>query len=1058
MRQLHLIILSLLCTAGLCHSPSTGPLAYSIRVTNGPTVRIPGISPPTELTLTGARETFIRWTNENMNEVGRGATFQTTTPGTYHAWDVKVSSIPGEPDLESVTDAGAFTIPALSHFAESKSAAEVCLTSNAFTYATKIVWKRNGRVTRDGSVSCANVLLPGTYSATVTYSYGGQSATFEAPAAIVAPLPGTPVVSVETSFGKQVTSYNPVKPPRIVVVSAGYARYQLFKDDVIIVDQIGPPAVFPINTPGIYNFGAWRTILGNIAGFTNDIVLQKGDIPVPNIVSSNGGVLTYDHPTLQLTAEADHDPAIYGNGYTWYFNDQVIEGATASTLTISKTGNYSVKGCATYPDGSSQCQTSSPIQITGEIVHVNYVRMKLPLIENITSPSQLDALPPTQVNIATAYLDNFARPIEQVQQGASPLGGDIVSINEYDFMGRETRKFLPFVSAESGGTFLPLSPAHDLLTTFYQRDNDRVANTAFPYAETQYEASSLSRVLKQGNQGEEWQLSTGHVNSLSYANNKASDKVWIWAANSGGVSATKFYPDGSLVITQHTNEDGQVEREYKDKNNQVVLTEKVIEGDVKLRTYTVMDDMGRLSYVLPPKTVSALPDAATVTIPNDVLARECFSYRYDYRSRVIAKNMPGGGWQYIVYDKWDRVVLTQHANQRTRNKWSFNKYDQFNRVILNGEISLQTDLAGAIRADSLFYKDVHTNPALRYEQMGGSIHGYTNRSFPVLANESQVYQAMYYDNYDFLPQFSGGNYQFNPEPSLGLTANFPRVQSLVTGAKTVILGTNTYLKTVTYYDKKHRPIQVVSDNHLGGFDRVSNAYDFTGKVLKTKTNHQGLQSVTIDEENTYDPSHRLLKTYHTVAGGPRILLASHGYNELGQLVEKNIHSEDEETFLQSCDYTYNIRGWMEQMNPVETEENVSYPDLYRFGLSYTTNPGGLPDFQPSFSGNITAFSEARPSQTEDNGAEFKSVFSYRYDIRNQLTGASYYQPSDPLKNNAFDLPVISYDPNGNIKTLKRKGMIDGVPGLIDDLNYSYNGNQLIGVTDAADRTKGFIKK
>jgi YD repeat-containing protein len=44
---------------------------------------------------------------------------------------------------------------------------------------------------------------------------------------------------------------------------------------------------------------------------------------------------------------------------------------------------------------------------------------------------------------------------------------------------------------------------------------------------------------------------------------------------------------------------------------------------------------------------------------------------------------------------------------------------------------------------------------------------------------------------------------------------------------------------------------------------------------------------------------------------------------------------------------------------------------------------------------------------------------------------------------------LQYDLNGNIETLERKGPSGDGNGYIDDLTYSYNGNQLIKVEDAS---------
>ena len=38
------------------------------------------------------------------------------------------------------------------------------------------------------------------------------------------------------------------------------------------------------------------------------------------------------------------------------------------------------------------------------------------------------------------------------------------------------------------------------------------------------------------------------------------------------------------------------------------------------------------------------------------------------------------------------------------------------------------------------------------------------------------------------------------------------------------------------------------------------------------------------------------------------------YNELGELVDKKLHSANGNDFEQSLDYSYNIRGWLNSIN------------------------------------------------------------------------------------------------------------------------------------------------
>lgn len=1018
----------------------------AINIIGGPTVRIPGIASATIIQLSGHNTSYpVRWLL-NGTQVGAGSAFYASQAGTYFA-QVNLST---NPDNPLWTAAGSITIAALNHTVavngpnplNESTSTQLCLTSNASAYVTSRTWIRNGIT--DVTQACKTVLHPGAYAVAVTYTYGTESSILTTAAVTINVSLQAPVIQLSK------TTYNPVTPPLLTIANtASFTAFWIYCDDQAILYQTTPTVALP--KPGRYSVGG---LLSNKIVYTNDFTISKGNIPNPTISSNDGYVLSYEDPEIGLLTQAG-----YNNGYTWYFNGQAITGVVSENVTVFNPGSYAVKGCALFPDGTTECQTSAPVQITGEPIFVNYVRKKAPLVANIKTVSQLDALAFTQINISSVYADGFARPIQQVARAFSPIGKDVTSVSKYDSEGRELKKFLPFVRQANDGSYYHISNALQPLFQFYQQNNDKIANTAYPYAEAIYESSPLNRLLKQGAPGEEWQLTTIHIKSFSYSTNTLSDKVWIWSSGAQGLTASTYYLPGSLATAEMTDENGNKEREFKDKQNHIVLSEKLMEGGNTLRTYFIYDDFGRLTYVIPPKTTAALPNTATVNIAIDVLGRECFSYAYDERGRVTAKNIPGGGVTYFVYDPWDRVVLTQQANQRVKNKWLFNKYDAFNRVIMSGEISLTLDHAAARQTVASFYAGVSSNLSLRYEDLSGTIHGYTNRSYPVLTNANQVYSITYYDNYNFLSGFGSSDYQFKPEPSIGLNGNYPHAQKMVTGSKVVILGTNTYLNSVNYYDKFLRPVQIVALNHLNGIDRMSNAYDFSGKIIKERIDHTGPQPVIIDKEMTYDHAGRLKKVYHTINGGSKILLADHQYNEIGELTEKNIHSEDENTFLQSLDFTYNIRGWLSRLNSQEPDPNATHADLYAFELSYEAlTQNGLPNFQPAYNGNISAFAELRPMRTDETGLPFKSTFVYRYDARDQLRQAAYYQPSNPTKNGTYDIPLITYDANGNILTLKRNGITNGVQGLIDNLTYSYQGNQLIKVDDSADQGKGFLNR
>ena len=64
-------------------------------------------------------------------------------------------------------------------------------------------------------------------------------------------------------------------------------------------------------------------------------------------------------------------------------------------------------------------------------------------------------------------------------------------------------------------------------------------------------------------------------------------------------------------------------------------------------------------------------------------------------------------------------------------------------------------------------------------------------------------------------------------------------RSLRTGSLTARLGTDesTPLGEAYYYDFRHRLVQSVASNHLGGVSRYSYRYDFTGNPLGVREEH-----------------------------------------------------------------------------------------------------------------------------------------------------------------------------------------------------------------------------
>ena len=135
---------------------------------------------------------------------------------------------------------------------------------------------------------------------------------------------------------------------------------------------------------------------------------------------------------------------------------------------------------------------------------------------------------------------------------------------------------------------------------------------------------------------------------------------------------------------------------------------------------------------------------------NDFLDRWAFQYKYDGRNRMTEKRVPGAGWVYMIYDKADRLVLTQDANQRGINQWTFTKYDIFARPVSTG---FYTNVNDTTQAQMQALIDAHYSNAANpmYEEIGTTVHGYTNQAFPLVSSANDYLAVTYYDDYNNLP-------------------------------------------------------------------------------------------------------------------------------------------------------------------------------------------------------------------------------------------------------------------------------------------------------------------
>jgi RHS repeat-associated protein len=654
----------------------------------------------------------------------------------------------------------------------------------------------------------------------------------------------------------------------------------------------------------------------------------------------------------------------------------------------------------------------------------------------------------TQINATTVvnnadlieqiqYFDGLGRPTQQIGIKQSPDHNDMITYVDYDPFGRQTKQYLPYKATGNRGSYRTNSQPDAIKSYYKQAYPDDFANIATantnPYSESLLENSPLNRVQKQAAPGEAWKMGNGHEIEFNYQNNASGEVRLFEVSFSGGNTeqpslsgdGSQYYLPRQLTktVTKDENHDGSSTKlhtteEFKDKQGRVVLkrTYAILNGTVEAHdTYYVYDDFGNLTYVLPPKV-----DTRNGVSPTE-LSELSYQYKYDHRNRLVEKKIPGKAVEYIVYNQLDQPVLTQDVNLRQQNKWLYTKYDAFGRVVQTGFYTF-TGSRQALITDMQNYYNSGTNKL--YEQKTGN--SYTNQSYPI-AN-TQLLTENYYDTYNFdLSDFT--------LPPNTIT----NVQGLAVGSKVKVLTTSHWITTLMGYDAKGRVIWTGSYNsYLDTRDEAQTQYDFPGKVLQTTTTHtKGSNApIAVTERFTYDHAGRLTRHTHQIGNGPEELLAQNTYDETGQLVRKNVGNTLSSP-LQQVDYQYNIRGWLKEINDV----NSPGSDLFSFKIGYNEGANAL------YNGNISS-TRWRTNNTDNS---LKS-YDYSYDALNRITDAT-----DNL--DRYSLKDVAYDKNGNILRLTRKGAIVDNPvaansshfGTMDILTYHYDGssNRLRKVTDAA---------
>ena len=673
----------------------------------------------------------------------------------------------------------------------------------------------------------------------------------------------------------------------------------------------------------------------------------------------------------------------------------------------------------------------------------------------------------------TTFLDGLGRPIQEIAHKQSGTGNDLVTPIEYDGFGRQEKEYLPYDRETSLLTmdYDAVSNQAGFYDTYYYQ------NTTNPYTKTLFDNSPLNRVLKQAAPGEDWKMGSGHEIKYDYDTNKNQEvryfkvttpktnpKLTLHNSNGGYYAAEQLYK----TTTKDENHPGNTTKvgtieEFKNKLGQVVLkrqwSKKIYPGlqvPLALDTYYVYDDYGNLTFVLSPKLSKEILSGNNLVGNHIQLIKELgYKYKYDHRNRMIQKTLPDKKTEYLAYDPADRVIAVGPVKSPFKNDNAkgmlHTRYDAFDRIVHTSWAPVSYFNESSRKSiENSITNVISETPLTSHNTIQGLQVYYSSQ----VASPSQRYYLTS-NLYDKYPGWIGNI----PSQILGQSVYFNNTRK-PKGLETAIFEKALQSRSMSntqqsyfLYDKKGRMIRNYTQNYLGGYTQNDTKYDFIGKELKMETRHKRTDSddETKTVENfTYTNEDRLEKHTHRINSKATEMLSFKEYDALGQLITKKVGDLSENQFLQQVDYSYNIRGWLTSINRVGNLATGGQPqDLFAFHILYNDVIGAHADVEPLYNGNI---SQTFWRTASDN---IQRSYGYVYDPVNRLLDAHYKIPNSSVFGSYNE--HLTYDNNGNILTLKRNGLQESEQQLfqIDDLDYEYQGNQLLNVTDATTYSEGF---
>ncbi|MBR5736142.1 MAG: RHS repeat-associated core domain-containing protein [Bacteroidales bacterium] len=756
-----------------------------------------------------------------------------------------------------------------------------------------------------------------------------------------------------------------------------------------------------------------------------DYMLKSGSTWTYNSMSYTGGNVTVG-ASGKVVDNIRIYPA-YSNvtSYTWYPAGKMRSATDVRGVT--ETYEYDNLGRLTYVKNDEGNNVKSYVYYYADTTSQNNAKIN----HNSITEKTHTTTGGTTYRSAVRYMDGLGRPVAEILENGGGAGEDILTAQSYDSAGRLWKKWIPTpISGTITGTFS--DAAQSAGQSFY--------SDTYPYNEATYETSPRERIISEYGAGADWRTATKDIEHGMMSNSSVSSNMLYHRgfkaslSSSGTLSISKKTASSAatLKVFKTTDEDSRVVLEFYNSYGEKVLERRLMTTSSTgwYDTHYVYDDMGRLVVVIPPKLTNTI-GSSTSSWSESSISSLAYIYRYDSRGNCIAKSLPGGGWTYIVYDKYNRPVMTQDAVQRSSNQWTFGLVDNIGRPAVSGTATLTLDAFD----DPYKAYDIHAELP-KTPTYSGTFKGYTVTDITLLS--PTLLSVNYYDWMKFLTVGGAGFPAANSSdvtsdsPGAGYASLHSNSRGLLTGNLTRVLDNTTgnqYLWFVYYYDKYGRVAQSRESTQTGGVTKNWMGYDFSGNRTLFKTTHIPSlgSSVTQTTTYSYDTMGRPTVTTHKIGSGSAVTIASLSYDGIGRLAETKRTGSGASSTLEAklkSEYAYNLRSWLTEISGGLFSESLQYQDA----ASSTYRQWG---------GNISGM------DWEAGDENRLRHYDFTYDKLSRLTAATYVEDAISGAFNA----TYSYDRNTNLSSIQHKGLNSAGTSSTTVLSLSptLSGNQISSV-------------